>query len=102
VLDRGILDWAFETTKPGQVEASNGKPDNSSQHRHMGAMHPPQYNSTSTGNASAPLPSLASITAVSDDYDQLELPSLMQYFQSVEGDSRAGGHGFLALEDLLQ
>jgi hypothetical protein len=39
---------------------------------------------------------------VSDDYDQLELPSLMQYFQSVEGDSRAGGHGFLALEDLLQ
>jgi hypothetical protein len=102
VLDRGILDWAFETTKPGQVEASNGKPDNMSQHRHMGAMPPPQHNTANTSNASAPLPSLASITAVSDDYDQLELPSLMQYFQSVEGDSRAGGHGFLAFEDLLK
>jgi hypothetical protein len=102
VLDRGILDWAFETTKPGQVEASNGKLDNSSQHRHMGAMHPPQHNTAGSSNASAPLPSLASITAVSDDYDQLELPSLMQYFQSVEGDSRAGGHGFLAFEDLLK
>lgn len=102
VLDRGILDWAFETTKPGQVEASNGKLDNSSQRRHMGVMHPPQHNIAGPSNATAPLPSLASITAVSDDYDQLELPSLMQYFQSVDGDSRAGGHGFLALEDLLQ
>lgn len=99
VLDRGILDWAFETTKPGQVEASNGKLDNMSQHRHM---PPPQHNHASSSNATAPLPSLASITAVSDDYDQLELPSLMQYFQSVEGDPRAGGHGFLAFEDLLK
>lgn len=102
VLDRGILDWAFETTKPGQVEASNGKLDNSSQYRHMGAMPPPQHNIAGPSNTTAPLPSLASITAVSDDYDQLELPSLMQYFQSVEGDSRAGGHGFLAFEDLLK
>ena len=101
VLDRGILDWAFETTKPGQAE-TNGKLENSSQHRYMGAMPPPQPNMASSGNASAPLPSLASITAVSDDYNQLELPSLMQYFQSVEGDSRAGGHGFLAFEDLLK
>jgi len=102
VLDRGILDWAFETTKPGQVEAPNGKIDNSSHHRYMGAMPPPQPNTASSSNATAPLPSLASITAVSDDYNQLELPSLMQYFQSVEGDSRAGGHGFLAFEDLLK
>lgn len=98
VLDRGILDWAFETTKTGAPETSNGKVDTSYSHRHM---PPPSSNFTSGGNASAPLPSLASITAVSGDYEQLELPSLMQYFSSMEGDNRTGAHGFLPLEELL-
>jgi hypothetical protein len=98
VLDRGILDWAFETTKTNAVETSNGKVDHSYSHRHM---PPPSSNITSGGNASAPLPSLASITAMSGDYEQLELPSLMQYFSSMEGDTRTGAHGFLPFEELL-
>lgn len=97
-LDRGILDWAFETTKTGPVDTSNGKVDTSFSHRHM---LPPSSNHTNGGNVPAPLPSLASITAVSGDYEQLELPSLMQYFSSIENDSRAGPHGFLSLEELL-
>jgi hypothetical protein len=98
VLDRGILDWAFETTKTNAVETSNGKVDTSFSHRHM---PPPSSNITSGGNVSAPLPSLASITAMSGDYEQLELPSLMQYFSSMEGDTRTGAHGFLPFEELL-
>jgi hypothetical protein len=98
VLDRGILDWAFETTKTNVVETPNGKVDTSFSHRHM---PPPSSNITNGGNASAPLPSLASITAMSGDYEQLELPSLMQYFSSMEGDTRTGSHGFLPFEELL-
>lgn len=100
VLDRGILDWAFETTKTGPAETPNGKVDTSFSHRQM----PPPSSSFTAGSnapAPAPLPSLASITAMSDDHDQLELPSLMQYFASMEGDTRSGTHGFLPLEELL-
>jgi len=98
VLDRGILDWAMETTKTGPAETSNGKVDTSFSRRHM---PPPNSNHTTGGNVPAPLPSLASITAVSGDYEQLELPSLMQYFSSIESDTRAGTHGFLPFEELL-
>ena len=99
VLDRGILDWAMETTRPGPAETSNGKVDSSFSRRHMPP--PPTSNHTNGGNVPAPLPSLASITAVSGDYEQLELPSLMQYFSSIENDTRAGTHGFLPFEELL-
>jgi hypothetical protein len=98
VLDRGILDWAMETTKTGSAETSNGKVDTSFSRRHM---PPPTSNHTNGGNVPAPLPSLASITAASGDYEQLELPSLMQYFSSIENDTRAGTHGFLPIEELL-
>jgi hypothetical protein len=98
ILDRGILDWANETTKTGPAETSNGNVNTSFSRMHM---PPPSSNHTTGGNVPAPLPSLASITAVSDDYEQLELPSLMQYFSSIENDTRAGTHGFLPFEELL-
>jgi hypothetical protein len=83
VLDRGILDWPFDTTKPPAIETSNGKVDNPFSLRHMPL---PSSTLTSNSNAPAPLPSVAAITAVSDDYDQLELPSLMQYFSTMDGE----------------
>lgn len=98
VLDRGILDWAMETTKTGTAETTNGKVDTSFSRRHM---PPPTSNHPTGGNVPAPLPSLASITAVSGGYEQLELPSLMQYFSSIENDTRAGTNGFLPFEELL-
>jgi hypothetical protein len=64
-------------------------------------MPPPTSNHTNGGNVPAPLPSLASITAANGDYEQLELPSLMQYFSSIENDTRVGTHGFLPFEELL-
>lgn len=96
VLDRGILDWAFESTRPSQQETTSTR-----RHRTTNAMPPPSTITTNPGVTPASLPSLATITAVSADNDQLELPSLMQYFESIEGDTRTGGHGFLAVEDLL-
>lgn len=100
VLDRGILDWAFDTTKPN-AESSYGKVNNSLPPRRVATMPPSSSTLGNGGNVSAPLPSLASITAVSDDYDQLELPSLMQYFPSIEGDARATGHSFLSNEEVI-
>jgi len=98
ILDRGILDWAIETTKTGPAETPNGNVNTSFSRRHI---PPPSSNHNNGGNVLAPLPSLASITAVSNDYEQLELPSLMQYFSSIENDTRAGTNGFLPFEELL-
>jgi hypothetical protein len=98
ILDRGILDWANETTKTGPTETSNGNVNTSFSRIHM---PPPSSNHPSGGSVPAPLPSLASITAVSGDYEQLELPSLMQYFSSIESDTRAGTNSFLPFEELL-
>lgn len=98
VLDRGILDWAMDATKTGTAETTNGKVDTSFSRRHMPQ---PASNHPTGGNVPAPLPSLASITAVSGGYEQLELPSLMQYFSSIENDTRAGTNGFLPFEELL-
>lgn len=100
-LDRGILDWAFETTKLNNQESSNSRGEYAPPPRASGTMPASSSSFSNTGNASALLPSLATITAVSDDSEQLELPSLMQYFSSIEGDSRSGGNSFLSFEELL-
>lgn len=101
VLDRGILDWAFETTRPSQQETTATQVETSTPHRTAGTVYPQSSITTNPGNTTASLPSLAAITSANADNDQLELPSLMQYFESLEGDTRTGGHGFLAVEDLL-
>lgn len=85
VLDRGILDWGLYSSR-----------------KHSSAMLPPSSSLAAGLNATGGLPSLASITAASNDNDQLELPSMMHFFSSLEGDGRTGGsQAFPSLEELL-
>jgi len=91
VLDRGILDWGLESSRHG-LDAS----------RQSSTMLPPWSSLAAGLNATGGLPSLATITAANNDYDQLELPSMMHFYSGLEGDGRGSGHqGFLSLEELL-
>lgn len=91
VLDRGILDWGLEPSKHG-FETS----------KQSSAMLPPSSSLAAGLNATGGLPPLATITAANNDYEQLELPSMMQFFSNGEGDGRTSGQqGFPSLEELL-
>lgn len=83
-LDRGILDWPFNTTTvPPNIDALPGRPE---------------------ADTTA-LPSLASVTAASqsmNDRNVRELPALAQFLTPpIELDNRSNAHAFLSLDELL-
>jgi hypothetical protein len=94
-LDRRILDWPSDTVRPFIPENARSEIDSLatlSLHKYLVAL--PQTSTTTgkTPGATAALPSLADITAGSDDLaEHLELPSLMGTFGNFDGDARAGG-----------
>lgn len=99
-LDRRILDWPSDLARVGRGSidplAILNLPRRPIAITHM--------NITAAQNAGtgATLPSLAAITAGSDDFaDQLELPSLMGTFGALDGDGRTGTH-FPSLDELLR
>lgn len=98
-LDRRILDWPFETAKPSTSKHHDSLAAFS---LHKQAIHS-SHASTSVNKtvaSTASLPSLATITAGSDDFaDHLELPSLMGTFPGLDADGRTGGP-FPSIEEL--
>ncbi|KAK3115308.1 hypothetical protein LTR53_005487 [Teratosphaeriaceae sp. CCFEE 6253] len=91
-LDRGILDWPLEPAKFSAYDISKTTNDPT-----VNLNLPRRVALQSAGGTSSALPSLATITALSDfgELGQLELPSLM-----LDSDGRAGGH-FLGFDELL-
>ena len=95
-LDRRILDWPSEISKPStsrnEMESfSVFKNATTSSH---------QSNGISKSSGGGALPSLADITAGSDDFaEHLELPSLMGAFAALDGDGRTGSQ-FPSIDEL--
>lgn len=102
-LDRRILDWPAEIIKSTATDGLRSETDpaksSSSQRQHAAtSQHGPENTKGSVMNSV--LPSLADITACSDDLaDHLELPSLMGTFETLDNDVRVGGQ-FPSLEEL--
>ena len=105
-LDRKILDWPSDTARTLMPSESfpKGSIDPLAT---LNLPRPTAISASYTGSAMlqnlGSLPSLATITAGSaSEYlrEQLELPSLMGVFGTLEGDGRTGGH-FPNLDELL-
>lgn len=104
VLDRGILDWAIPDINkaPTTDTAKHGiDPAVILKRPPLGSLQGHQQMLPPFDGGMAPLPSLADITSGTGhgDKGQLELPSLMQYFGSVDSDAR-NGH-IPTIEELL-
>lgn len=120
-LDRGILDWAYDTSRP-PVPIDNGskggdidplatlnlpRPTLASSINGATSSTAAIAHGPNTGGSANALPSLATITALSwpngiegDGEEPLELPSLMGAFGALDTDARAVGH-FMSMDELL-
>jgi hypothetical protein len=95
-LDRRILDWPSEISKPS-TSRNDMETFSLFKNATNSSQNPSGTNKSSVGAA---LPSLAAITAGSDDFaEHLELPSLMGAFAALDGDGRTGGH-FPSIDEL--
>ena len=100
-LDRQILDWPFDLPKSKGNELDSLSTLNLPRPTVSNTAPQPVAGPGMQTNLLAPLPSLADMTAISDSMDfidQLELPSLLGGFGTLEGDARAH---LMNLEELL-
>ena len=93
-LDRRILDWPSDTPRSLVPESARSDIDSLgtfSLSKYLVALPQNSGTASKSSGATATLPSLADITAGSDDLaEHLELPSLMGTFGNFDGDARSG------------